>query len=166
LGIAALLGPEAGFVSRTRQRRTTDPTNSVLDYLYGLLYTTCHTALLAAGLDPRLGFVHTDGPDGMLALPYDFIEEFRALGADRPALALLTRGSAVTVSGGWGLSLPTRRRLLRAFVRNLGVRCRYHAERRTLSDVIDRQARHLADVLSRAKPSRYRAFRYNVSPRR
>jgi len=95
--IAALLGPEWGFTTRTRQKEGFDAVNSTLDYLYGLLYTTCHRSLAAAGLDPRLGFVHTDGQEGKLSLLYDFVEAFRALGADRPALALLTRGSKVSV---------------------------------------------------------------------
>lgn len=59
------------------------------------------------------------------------------------------------------LSLPARRKLLRAFARNLGARCRYRGERRTLRDIIEAQARHLADVLSRPSPGRYHAFHYN-----
>lgn len=112
-------------------------------------------------LDPRLGFVHTDGPDGKLSLLYDFIEEFRALGADRPALALLTRGTKTTKTRDNRISMPTRRKLLRAFVSNLSARCRYRGERRPLSEIIEAQAQHLADVLVKPKARAYRAFRYN-----
>ena len=159
--IAALLGPERGFVARTRDREGFDAANSALDYLYGLLYTTCHRALVAAGLDPRLGFVHTDGPDGKLSLLYDFIEEFRAIAANRPALALLTRGTKMTKTKGDRLSMPTRRKLLQAYVRNLAARCRYRGARRSLAEIIDAQARHLSEVLVKPASKTYRGFRYN-----
>jgi group II intron reverse transcriptase/maturase/CRISPR-associated endonuclease Cas1 len=159
--IAALLGPEWGFTARTRQKEGFDAVNSTLDYLYGLLYTTCHRALAAAGLDLRLGFVHTDGPDGKLSLLYDFVEEFRALGADRPALALLTRGSKITKTRDGRLSIPTRRKLLRAYVRNLSARCRYRGDRRSLAEIIDAQARHLADILEKPGRRCYHGFHYN-----
>jgi group II intron reverse transcriptase/maturase/CRISPR-associated endonuclease Cas1 len=159
--IAALLGPEWGFTTRTRQKEGFDAVNSTLDYLYGLLYTTCHRSLAAAGLDPRLGFVHTDGPEGKLSLLYDFVEEFRALGADRPALALLTRGSKITKTRDGRLSIPTRRRLLRAYARNLAARCRYRGERRSLAEIIEAQARSLAEILEKPGRRRYHGFRYN-----
>ncbi len=159
--IAALLGPEWGFTVRTRQREEFDAVNATLNYLYGLLYTTCHRALAAAGLDLRLGFVHTDGPDGRLSLLYDFVEEFRALGADRPALALLTRGSKITKTRDGRLSIPTRRKLLRAYVRNLSARCRYRGDRRSLAEIIDAQARHLAEILEKPGRRRYHGFHYN-----
>lgn len=159
--IAALLGPERGFTTRTRQQEGFDAVNSTLDYLYGLLYTTCHQALAAAGLDLRLGFVHTDGPDGKLSLLYDFVEEFRALGADRPALALLTRGTRITKTRDDRLSIPTRRKLLRAYVRNLSARCRYRGARQPLAAIIAAQARHLAAVVEKPARRRYHGFHYN-----
>lgn len=159
--IAALVGPERGFSTRTRQQEGFDPVNSMLDYLYGLLYATCHRALSAAGLDPRLGFVHTDGPDGKLSLLYDFVEEFRAIGADRPALALLTRGAKVVKTKGDRLSLPTRRKLLAAYVRNLSARCRYRGARKPVAEIISAQARHLAEVLEKPGRRKYLGFHYN-----
>jgi len=81
--------------------------------------------------------------------------------ADRPVLALATRGMTPTRTKADLLTLATRRKLLNAFLRNLDARCRYHGERRSLSDIVDAQARPLADVLSSAKPARYAAFHYN-----
>lgn len=158
--IASLVGPRAGFTTRTRQGEDFDPINSLLDYAYGLLYTRCHRALVQAGLDPRLGFVHSDAP-GKLSLLYDFVEEFRALAADRPVVALVVRGMSVRRIADGRLALATRRRVIEAFARNLESRCRYHGERRLLGDIIDAQARHLAAVLGSGSPRRYRAFRYN-----
>ncbi|MCL4808388.1 MAG: CRISPR-associated endonuclease Cas1 [Thermoanaerobaculia bacterium] len=134
---------------------------ATLNCLCGLLYTTCHRSLAAAGLDPRLGFVHTDGQEGKLSLLYDFVEAFRALGADRPALALLTRGSKITKTRDGRLSIPTRRRLLRAYARNLPARWRYRGERRSLVEIIEAQARHLAEILEKTGRRRCHGFHYN-----
>ncbi len=159
--ISALVGPEKGFSSRTRGRTAPDVVNGLLDYTYKLLYTRCHRALLAAGIDARIGLVHTDAERGKLSMLYDFVEEFRAIGADRPVVALLARGVTVQRNVGGKLSLPTRRKLLRAFERNLTLRCRYRDSRLPLHDIIDAQAKHLADVFAGGKTKRYRAFLYN-----
>jgi hypothetical protein len=57
--------------------------------------------------------------------------------------------------------MPTRRRLLVAFVRNLSATCRYRGSRQPLSEIIEAQARHLAEVLVKPKTRTYRGFRYN-----
>ncbi|MCL4806836.1 MAG: hypothetical protein KJ062_03425, partial [Thermoanaerobaculia bacterium] len=81
--------------------------------------------------------------------------------ADRPALALLTRGSKITKTRDGRLSIPTRRKLLRAYVRNLSARCRYRGDRRSLAEIIDAQARHLAEILEKPGRRRYHGFHYN-----
>ncbi len=161
--IGVLVGPERGFTVRQRRIDGRDAVNQLLDFCYAMLYTRCHQALIEAGLDARLGFVHTDGPGGKLSLLYDFVEEFRALGADRPALALLVRGARLTRTKNDRFTIPTRRRMVRAFQKNLESRCRYRGARRMLGEIITAQAQHLADVLGKAKgKSRvYRGFRYN-----
>lgn len=57
------------------------------------------------------------------------------------------------------LTLPTRRKIARAFDRNLTLRCRWRTTRLPLAAVIDTQAKHLAEILVDRKP--YRAFLYN-----
>lgn len=81
-----VLLPQTKFRARLRQQLGRDVVNTLLDYTYALLYTCCHRALVLAGVDPRIGFVHTDGADGKLSMVYDFVEEFRAVGADRVIL--------------------------------------------------------------------------------
>ena len=54
-----------------------------------LLNDVC-SALLAAGFDPAVGFLHQDRP-GRPSLGLDLMEEFRAPFADRAVLALLNR---------------------------------------------------------------------------
>lgn len=85
-----LLAPSGlPFPGRVR-RPPTDPANALLSFLYTLLAHDCATALLAAGLDPQLGFLHRDRP-GRPSLALDLMEELRPLLADRLAIALLNR---------------------------------------------------------------------------
>lgn len=158
-GIQTLL-PETRFRARLRQQLGRDVVNTLLDYTYALLYTCCHRALVLAGVDPRIGFVHTDGADGKLSMVYDFVEEFRAVGADRVILSMLRRGTTIRRTKNDILTLPSRRKIARAFSRNLDARCRYRTERRRLGDIIELQARHLAMVF--LKPAAvYKPFLYN-----
>lgn len=74
---------------RTR-RPPLDAMNALLSFLYGLLLADCTAAAAAAGLDPSVGFLHTDRP-GRPGFALDLMEEFRPLVADRLALALVNR---------------------------------------------------------------------------
>ena len=51
----------------------------------------CRSALEAHGLDPQVGFLHTDRP-GRAGLALDLMEELRPVLADRLALSLINRG--------------------------------------------------------------------------
>jgi CRISPR-associated endonuclease Cas1 len=87
------LGPQAtwaGFDGK-RRRPATDPMNSVLSYLYAVLVGECAAAALAAGLDPTVGFLHTERA-GRPALALDLVEPLRPLIGDAVALRLLNTG--------------------------------------------------------------------------
>ncbi len=81
--------PGLGFEKRQR-RPPKDPVNALLSFLYAVLLNDACSALLAAGLDPAVGFLHQDRP-GRPSLGLDLMEEFRAPFADRAVLALLNR---------------------------------------------------------------------------
>lgn len=73
--LSALLPAEYQFTSRSR-RPALDPFNASLNYLYGMLYNVVSSACFSAGLDPYLGFLHTDGYKRP-SLTFDMIEPFR-----------------------------------------------------------------------------------------
>jgi len=77
---------DTAFEGRQKQPAY-DPFNAMLNYLYGMLYTTCHLALLKSGLDPYLGVLHVDRHGAHPTLVFDFIEPYRPW-ADRVALQL------------------------------------------------------------------------------
>jgi len=75
-----------------RQKRPAyDPFNALLNYLYGMLYTSVHLAQLKAGLDPYMGILHADQYGGKPTLVYDAIEPYRVW-ADDVALRLTLSG--------------------------------------------------------------------------
>lgn len=80
---------DLSFVNRTR-RPPRDPVNALLSFLYVLLTADCRAAAEAVGLDPQMGFLHSDRP-GRPSLAIDLMEEFRATIADRTCLTLLNR---------------------------------------------------------------------------
>ena len=72
------LVPEAyRFEGRSRQPAQ-DGFNAMLNYGYGVLYSLVDSACICAGLDPFLGFLHTDNYNKP-SLVFDLIEPFRIL---------------------------------------------------------------------------------------
>jgi len=82
---------DAAFVFSGRNRRPpTDPINALLSFTYTLLVHDCRSALEGVGLDPCVGYLHTDRP-GRPSLALDLMEEFRAFLSDRLVLSLINR---------------------------------------------------------------------------
>ena len=75
------------FAGRNR-RPPTDPVNALLSFLYSLLSSDCAAALRSVGLDPFVGFMHSDRP-GRVSLALDIMEELRSVFADRFVLTLI-----------------------------------------------------------------------------
>lgn len=62
--------------------------NALLSFAYTLLASDCAAALRGAGLDPYVGYLHTDRP-GRASLALDLMEELRPLLGDRFCLTLV-----------------------------------------------------------------------------
>lgn len=79
------------FVMNGRTRRPPkDNVNALLSFVYTLLAHEVQSALETVGLDPYVGFLHTDRP-GRAGLALDLMEEFRPYLADRLVLTLINR---------------------------------------------------------------------------
>lgn len=84
-----ILQEKATFQFAERNRRPPlDPTNALLSFAYVLLANDCASALASVGLDPYVGFLHTDRA-GRASLALDLMEELRAPLADRFVLSLI-----------------------------------------------------------------------------
>lgn len=73
--IKDMTGHRWGFQKRL-YRNPDDPVNALLNYGYGVLYNAVTRALIVAGLDPAVGWMHQDRHN-RLSLTYDFIEPYR-----------------------------------------------------------------------------------------
>ncbi len=109
------------FKFRFRNRRPPkDNTNCLLSFIYTILLHDVRSALETVGLDPQVGFLHSDRP-GRPSLALDMMEEFRAPFADRLALSLINRqqvrkeGFIQSRAGGIRMTDETRKTLLIAY---------------------------------------------------
>lgn len=80
---------EFQFSGRNR-RPPRDPVNAMLSFVYAILGQDVSAALNGVGLDPQVGYLHTDRP-GRDSLAQDLLEEFRSWLADRLVLSLINR---------------------------------------------------------------------------
>lgn len=86
-----ILQQKKDFQFQGRNRRPPlDNVNAMLSFVYTLLNNQITSALEVVGLDPYVGFMHTDRP-GRTSLSLDLIEELRAVMADRFVLSLINK---------------------------------------------------------------------------
>ena len=84
-----ILQQKEDFYFKSRSKRPPmDNVNALLSFVYVLTEGMCASALEAVGLDPYVGFMHTDRP-GRRSLALDLLEEFRAVLCDRFVLTLI-----------------------------------------------------------------------------
>jgi CRISPR-associated protein Cas1 len=92
--LTVCVDPAFGFTGRNR-RPPLDVVNSALSFGYAILLSEAVSALVAAGLNPAVGFLHTD-QDGRPSLALDLVEEFRPPIADQVVMdAACARSTAV-----------------------------------------------------------------------
>ena len=86
-----ILQQKKDFAFQGRNKRPPlDNTNALLSFVYTLLTNSITSALECVGLDPYVGYLHTDRP-GRASLSLDLIEELRAVLADRFVLSLINK---------------------------------------------------------------------------
>lgn len=86
-----ILQQKKDFIFHGRNKRPPmDNVNALLSFVYTLLTNQITSALECVGLDPYVGYLHTDRP-GRVSLSLDLIEELRAVLADRFVLSLINR---------------------------------------------------------------------------
>ena len=114
-------GDREAFRFNGRSRRPPlDSVNALLSFVYALLRHDIESALESVGLDPAVGFLHTDRP-GRPSLALDLMEELRAALADRLVLTLINRrqvqGSGFADQDGGGILMDdeTRKQVVSAW---------------------------------------------------
>jgi len=108
---------EAFFFNQRNRRPPLDNVNALLSFVYTLVAHDVASALEGVGLDPSVGYLHTDRP-GRAGLALDMMEEFRAYMADRLVVNLINlkqvkpNGFVATESGAVTMSDETRKTVL------------------------------------------------------
>lgn len=138
---AKLVPKHLGFNNRDQDSQ--DPVNTSLNYSYGILYSESWKALVLAGLDPYLGYLHTDR-SGNPTLVFDYIEQFRFI-ADMTLLSILRHGWTPRIVNGL-LDYESRVKLITSLNTTLDeTRTKYLSEApATLRQVLRRNAFNLA----------------------
>lgn len=86
-----ILQQKDDFIFQGRNKRPPlDNVNALLSYFYTILGRMCSSALETVGLDPYVGFMHTDRP-GRESLALDLMEELRHVMVDRFVLTLINK---------------------------------------------------------------------------
>lgn len=153
---AILIPGELSFPGR-HTRHATDPVNSALNYIYGMLYGEVWRAVIRAGLDPYFGIIHgTERDQGSLV--FDLIEEFRAPFGDRLVLGMLGRGFALELDKEGRLRAASRHKLVHAFHKQWHREVRWRGRARAPSDILELQVTSLQNAY--LGKDDYRAFRF------
>lgn len=120
---ATIIQPPWRFAERNR-RPPKDPVNAMLSFGYTLLLSRVVSAILIAGLDPCVGFVHPEYR-GRPALALDLMEEFRSPVVDRLVINICGHQSIVPgdfqvqPDKGVAMSKEAGRRFLRSYAERL-----------------------------------------------
>lgn len=156
-GVKLLLPAALGWEGR-RTRNARDPFNSALNYGYAVLGRLIEQALLLAGLDPFAGFLHADRP-GKPSLTFDLIEEFRQAVVDRTVIGMIGKGMPIRMRQDGLLDDDARRTIAEKVIERIEQSTeRYEGKRRSLREIIQTQARHMATFL-RGDRDAYHAFK-------
>lgn len=128
---------EYRFSGRSR-RPARDAFNGALNYLYGMTYNLVESAVFAAGLDPFIGYLHTENYL-KTSLVFDLIEPIRPL-VDGLLVEMCQRKFLkeahfdVNSSGGYRLSKAGKKLLIPTFNEYLRERIVFNGLKRTFRD--------------------------------
>ena len=134
-----------------REQEAKDIVNAMLNYGYGILYSEIEKACIIAGLDPYLGFLHTDRY-GKPSTVLDMIEEFRQAVVDRAVITLFARkqvdeSDGETSGNAFMLTKKGRQKVIDAVMERLHSKMRHNNREYTLQGIMLEQARQVARVL-------------------
>lgn len=147
--ISRLMPEKYRFKGRSK-RPALNPFNAVLNYCYGVLYSRVEKACLIAGLDPFVGFMHTDNYNKK-SLVFDLIEPFRIF-ADQVAVYFFTGKKAKDKyfdiqEKACSLNVKGKPNVIEALNNHLEEKVRYRRKNVKRKHMISHEAHRLANLL-------------------
>ncbi len=148
----AYLIPKAWKFKGRSKRPAKDGFNAMLNYSYGILYSMVEKACILAGLDPYIGFLHTDNYNKK-SLVFDLIEPFRILG-EKTTFYLFSKGEVKRqhfnqIKNGITLNQEGKKVLISAFNKRLETKVRYRRRNILQKDTIQFECHSLANEILR-----------------
>lgn len=136
-----------------------DAFNVMLNYGYGILYNEIERCCLYTGLDPYIGFYHSDRY-GHVSLVFDLIEEFRVPFVDSVVVGIMLKNGGKTEFARNGvLSQEGKKELVGAIYSKMGRKIKWKGQVIASRDAIKRQTLHLARYLT-GKDVEYFPFKW------
>jgi len=132
-------------------RPAKDSFNAFLNYGYGVLYGRVEKALILAGVDPYVGFLHRDDYN-YKSMVYDFIEPYRGY-IDKVVFSLFSakkvnKAHTEAITNGYRLEKEGKVLLIEALNKYLEEdRIRYKGKNQTRATIIQVEAHQLANQL-------------------
>ncbi|RMD57334.1 MAG: CRISPR-associated endonuclease Cas1, partial [Nitrospirae bacterium] len=152
--IKVLLEDDVEFTGRVR-KGATDVVNNALNYGYSMLYPRIWQALIQAGLNPMISYLHKE-QENKPTLVFDLIEEFRHPIVDRTIFAIFPKGTKLYLADGY-LTTSSKQTIIREILERLKTETRFRRHRMTYEDIIFHQAKSLSAYLIGKKRS-YKPF--------
>lgn len=146
----SLVMPEGWrFEGRSRDPAR-DGFNCLLNYGYGVLYSMVEKACIIAGLDPYVGFLHTDNYNKK-SFVFDLIEVFRVY-VDRTVVNLFSRkqvhrGLFDSIPGGLYLNKAGKAVLIQALNETFDREVKYNGRNIKVKNVIQYECHRIANSL-------------------
>ncbi len=145
-----LLLPERHRFSTRSRNPAQDEFNCLINYAYGVLYGTVERACILAGLDPYVGFIHTDHYNKP-SLVFDLIERYR-IWADETVVGLfagrkVTQDMFDTLHNGLTLSKQGKGILMERYVAFLDEGIRHHGRNIKRRDTVQADCHRIANDL-------------------
>lgn len=147
--LAELIPERFKFEGRSRQPAR-DEFNAMLNYSYGILYSLVEKACILAGLDPFVGFLHTDNYNKK-SLVFDLIEPYRILG-DKTVFYLFSKRQVNKeyfdpIKNGIMLNKEGKKVLIAAFNERMETRVRHRGRNLKQKDIIQFDCHQVANEL-------------------
>lgn len=143
-------------------RPAQDPFNAFLNYAYGITYSKVEKALIIAGLDPYVGFMHRDDYN-QKSMVFDYIEAYRYF-AERIVFKLfsakkINKAHTDEITNGYSLNKEGKVILVEAYNKFAAEdKIKYKGRNQTRLNVMQMDAHHFAnDLLASEKEKKQAA---------
>jgi CRISPR-associated protein Cas1 len=152
--LSSLLNERYQFEGRSF-RPAKDPFNAFLNYAYGVLYSRVEKALIIAGLDPYIGFMHRDDYNTK-SMVFDFIEPYRTY-ADEVVFKLFSAkkvndSHTDLITNGITLNADGKNLLMEALIKFLDEeKIKYKGRNQTRTNAMQMEAHQFANSLIQSK---------------